>query len=61
MPNGKPAGVRCANLTDNNECTLYGRSERPAFCLSYSPTPELCGRTFGEAIRNIIALEKATA
>ncbi len=61
MPDGKPAGARCANLTDNNECTLYGRPERPAFCLGYSPTAELCGRTYAEAIRNIIALEKATA
>jgi len=61
VPNGKPAGVRCANLTDNNECILYGKPERPAFCIGYEPTPELCGRTFAEAMRNLIALERATA
>ncbi len=61
MPNGKPAGVRCAKLTDNNKCILYGQPQRPSFCIGYSPTAGLCGRTFAEAIRNIIALEKATA
>jgi hypothetical protein len=61
MPNGKPAGVRCANLTDNNQCLLYGKPQRPAFCIGYKPTAELCGRTFAEAVRNITALERATA
>jgi Fe-S-cluster containining protein len=31
MPHGKPAGARCANLNDKNECTLYGKAGRPAF------------------------------
>lgn len=61
MPNGKPAGVRCANLTDNNQCLLYEKPQRPAFCVGYRPTLELCGRTYAEAIRNVTALERATA
>jgi uncharacterized protein len=61
MPNGKPAGMRCANLTDGNECTLFGRPERPSFCLAWPPTVELCGASLGEALRNIATLEAETA
>lgn len=61
MPHGKPAGVRCANLNDRNECTLYGRAERPAFCIGWQPMPEVCGHTFGEAMTHITTLERATA
>ena len=32
MPNGKPAGVRCIQLDENNYCKLFERSERPAVC-----------------------------
>ena len=61
MPGGKPAGTRCANLNERNECTLYGKAERPAFCLGWQPMLEVCGHTFEEAVRRINALEQATA
>lgn len=61
MPHGKPAGTRCANLTDRNECTLFGRPERPSFCLAWPPTPELCGRDLQEAMERIAALETDTS
>ena len=61
MPQGKPAGIRCANLTDQNECVLYGRKERPAFCLGWQPMAEVCGHAFEEAMSRIAALEHATA
>jgi Fe-S-cluster containining protein len=61
MPNGKPAGVRCANLSKENLCTLYGRPERPAFCAGWKPTVEICGDSFAEAMKNLAALEAATA
>ena len=61
MPHGKPAGAWCANLNARNECTLYGKAERPAFCLGWQPMPEVCGRTFKEALTCITALERATA
>jgi len=61
MPEGKPAGTRCANLNDRNECTLYGKAERPAFCLGGQPMPEVCGSTFADAMSHITALERATA
>jgi len=61
MPHGKPAGARCANLSDRNECTLYGTTGRPAFCLGWQPMREVCGQGFNEAMTHIAALEKATA
>ncbi len=60
MPYGKPAGVRCVNLSDRNECTLFGRPERPTFCLAWPPTQELCGDSFRQAMRSIADLESRT-
>jgi len=61
MPQGKPAGERCANLNDRNACTLYGKAGRPTFCLGWQPMPEVCGQGFKEAMTHITALEQATA
>jgi hypothetical protein len=61
MPNGKPAGVRCANLNTRNECTLYGQPSRPPFCRGWQPMFEVCGQTFEEALAHITNLEQATA
>lgn len=61
MPNGKPAGMRCINLSEGNECTLYGRPERPAFCKAWPPTAELCGDSFEQAMGRIAALDRHTA
>jgi hypothetical protein len=61
MPYGKPAGIRCANLSDRNECTLYSKTERPAFCIGWQPMPDVCRQGFEEAMRHITALERATA
>ncbi len=61
MPAGKPVGMRCANLNDGNECTLYNQPQRPAFCAGWQPTPELCGEGFDQDRRNIAALEKESA
>src|ERR1035437_518821 len=32
MPMGKPAGVRCVQLDDENRFQIFGSSERPAVC-----------------------------
>ncbi len=61
MPYGKPAGARCANLSDRNECVLYGKATRPAFCIGWQPMPEVCGQGFNEAMTYIATLEQATA
>ena len=60
MPEGKPAGVRCVQLTPDNRCRLYGKPERPAVCVNLRPSPEMCGRNAEEALVWLEALERAT-
>ncbi|MEQ1765930.1 MAG: YkgJ family cysteine cluster protein [Methylotenera sp.] len=43
MPNGKPAGMRCIQLNEDNQCRIFGQPERPAFCASLKPNEEMCG------------------
>ena len=58
MPNGKPAGVRCVQLTADNRCLLFGRQERPAVCVSLGPEPEMCGANAEAALAYLAALEQ---
>ncbi|HZV37238.1 MAG TPA: YkgJ family cysteine cluster protein [Pseudoxanthomonas sp.] len=60
MPQGKPAGVRCVQLDEADRCRLFGRPERPAFCASLKPGPEMCGGSREEALAILAALEDAT-
>lgn len=60
MPHGKPAGVRCVQLTDDNRCALYSRPERPAVCTSLKPSPDMCGQTRHEALIRLTLIEAAT-
>lgn len=61
MPQGKPADVRCVQLTDDNRCLLFGKPERPDVCVRLRPTDEMCGSTREEALAYLSALERATA
>ena len=61
MPSGKPAGVRCAQLTAENRCALFGRPERPAVCTSLRPSPEMCRQTNEEALIWLALLERETS
>jgi hypothetical protein len=61
MPEGKPAGVRCAQLSDDDRCLLFGMPERPAFCVGLRPSEEMCGRTREEAYAGLVRLERLTA
>lgn len=61
MPNGKPAGVRCAQLTADNRCLLFGQPERPAVCEQLRPSREMCGETDPQAMRNLTELELLTS
>lgn len=61
MPDGKPAGVRCVQLTDDLRCALFGKSERPAVCVSLRPTEEMCGAGPREAYDYLARLEQLTA
>ena len=60
MPNGKAAGVRCAQLGEDNRCQVFGRPERPAFCAGLKPSPDMCGSSRGEALIWLSTLEELT-
>lgn len=60
MPNGKPAGVRCIQLNQDNLCQLFGRPERPAVCSQFQADAEICGQTSTQAIAIITELEIVT-
>lgn len=60
MPNGKPAGVRCVQLTLDNRCRLFGQPDRPAVCTRLRPSAEMCGETAEEALARLWELERAT-
>ncbi len=61
MPQGKPAGVPCVQLDDALRCRLFGQPERPAFCATLKPGPDMCGTRRTEAMALLAALERATA
>lgn len=61
MPHGKPAGVPCVQLDEHLRCRLFGRPERPAFCASLRPAPDMCGDSRGAAFVALDALERLTA
>ena len=61
MPAGKPAGERCAHLTGDNLCALYGTPERPRVCSDFPPAPDTCGGSFDEAIALMEEMERETA
>ena len=60
MPNGKPAGVRCVQLTPDNRCALFGLPQRPAVCIQLRPEPEMCGVDAADALARLTRLELAT-
>jgi len=60
MPHGKPAGVRCVQLTDDHRCAIFGRPERPACCSGLRPAEEMCGVSRDAALAWLARLEDAT-
>ncbi|HEY4743266.1 MAG TPA: YkgJ family cysteine cluster protein [Desulfuromonadaceae bacterium] len=60
MAGGKPAGVRCAQLSPDNRCRLFGRPGRPRVCRSLRPSLEMCGTSAAEALETLSRLERAT-
>ena len=61
MPNGKPAGVRCIQLTDDNRCRLFGLPERPTVCTNLRPSFEMCGTSDDQAYVYLRWLDQITA
>lgn len=60
MPAGKPAGVRCVQLTADLRCAIFGQPDRPAVCNTFRPTEEMCGGGAHAAFDYLAALEGAT-
>lgn len=61
MPQGKPAGVRCIQLTNDNSCRLFGQPTRPQVCLQFSATTALCGTSHDFAMQQLTLLETMTS
>ncbi len=60
MPDGKPAGVRCVQLRDDESCAIFGQPERPAVCSQLRPSLEMCGASPADALVGLDRLERAT-
>ena len=60
MPEGKPGGVRCVNLDDENRCKIWNSPDYPPVCRNFSPTVEFCGRSDEEAARLLREAEIAS-
>lgn len=60
MPNGKLAGERCANLSADNLCQLFGKPERPDFCAAFQAHESICGASMDEALSILQCLELET-
>jgi len=61
MPNGKPAGVTCVQLTSDRRCRLFGSPERPAVCDAFQAMADACGSTRDEALTLLTIMEVVTA
>lgn len=60
MPDGKPAGVRCIQLDNNNGCKLFDDPRRPAVCGAFQPAMDVCGNSRSEALALIARWEQLT-
>lgn len=57
MPNGKAAGVPCAQLDKDMRCKIFNHPDRPAVCSEFRAEPLICGKTAEEAMACLSALE----
>lgn len=60
MPNGKPAGVACVQLTEDFRCAIFGKPERPRCCSGLNPSMEMCGESREQALEWLTSLEEET-
>lgn len=60
MPAGKPAGVRCPQLSADNRCRLFGSADRPQVCRSLRASEEMCGVSSEEALDRLAVWEQVT-
>ncbi|MBE2216129.1 MAG: YkgJ family cysteine cluster protein [Opitutaceae bacterium] len=60
MPHGKPANFPCVQLLPDMRCALFGKPERPGFCVGLQPSPEMCGTDAADAMHRLVRLEELT-
>lgn len=60
MPGGKPAGVRCVQLSEDRRCRLFGRPERPKVCGDFTADVQVCGSSDTQALLLLDELEQQT-
>lgn len=60
MPEGKPAGARCIQLTVDNKCAIFGSPQRPKVCASLQPSIEMCCHSNQDAMMRLSQWEKDT-
>ena len=60
MPDGKPAGVRCVQLDEDNRCRLFGDPRRPRFCIELAANPDHCGENREDALALLDWWERQT-
>ena len=60
MPQGKPAGVRCVQLGEDERCRIFGHPDRPAVCAQLQPSAEMCGASRDHALHYLDQLERLT-
>ncbi len=60
MPNGKPAGVRCVQLSADNTCLIFDDPRRPSVCSSLQPGEAMCGQSQAHAFAWLAWLEAQT-
>lgn len=61
MPDGKPAGVPCIQLDEQQRCRIFGQPERPACCFGLQASREMCGEKRQDALIWLSTLETLTA
>ncbi|WP_211748250.1 YkgJ family cysteine cluster protein [Paenibacillus sp. Marseille-Q4541] len=61
MPDGKPAGVKCVQLTEDHRCKLYGLPVRPKVCGNLQPERDMCGDSNEYAFRILKEWERSTS
>ena len=42
MPDGKPAGVRCINLDESNNCQIHTAGNYPDVCKNFTASIDMC-------------------
>jgi len=61
MPEGKPAGILCANLDPISfHCKIWEQTNYPKVCRDFKAISDACGANRNEALQLITQWEHAT-